>query len=111
MQYEAFSLYNRNFKLVKLSRMCIIASVTLASTKAFDRFTGNYKGLMWNENLNNNVTFKIYLKNFGKISDESIKTARKRRNFELHHEKTCLRGFQPGQTQTRLYSHRRWLDA
>ena len=26
-------------------------------------------------------------------------------------EKSCLRGFQPGPTQTRLYSHRRWLEA
>ena len=25
-------------------------------------------------------------------------------------EKTGLRGFQPGQAQTGLYSHRRWLD-
>ena len=25
--------------------------------------------------------------------------------------KTGLRGFQPGLTQTRLYSHRIWLDA
>ena len=31
--------------------------------------------------------------------------------FEPHHEKTCLRGFRPGPTQTRLYSHRRWLEA
>ena len=26
-------------------------------------------------------------------------------------EKTGLRGFRPGPTQTRLYSHRRWLEA
>ena len=26
-------------------------------------------------------------------------------------EKTGLRGFRPGPTQTGLYSHRRWLDA
>ena len=25
-------------------------------------------------------------------------------------EKTGLRGFRPGPTQTRLYSHRRWLE-
>ena len=31
--------------------------------------------------------------------------------FEPRHEKTCLRGFRPGQTQTRLYSHRRLLEA
>ena len=28
-----------------------------------------------------------------------------------HHEKSCLRGFQPWQTQTWLYKHRRWLEA
>ena len=27
------------------------------------------------------------------------------------HEKTNNLGFQPGPTQTRLYSHRRWLEA
>ena len=32
-------------------------------------------------------------------------------SFEPRHEKTCLRGFQPGPTQTRLYSHRSWLEA
>ena len=26
-------------------------------------------------------------------------------------EKTGLRGFRPGPTQTMLYSHRRWLEA
>ena len=31
--------------------------------------------------------------------------------YELRHEKTCLRGCQPGLTQTRLYTHVRWLDA
>ena len=31
--------------------------------------------------------------------------------IELCHEKTCLRGFWPGQKQTRLRSHRRWLEA
>ena len=31
--------------------------------------------------------------------------------FEPHHEKTCLWGFRPGPTQTKLYSHRRWLEA
>ena len=30
---------------------------------------------------------------------------------ELRYEKMCHRGFRPGATQTRLYSHRRWLDA
>ena len=27
------------------------------------------------------------------------------------HDKICLRGFRPGQTQTGLYSDRRWLEA
>ena len=30
---------------------------------------------------------------------------------EPHCEKTGLRGFRPGPTQTGLYSHRRWLEA
>ena len=31
--------------------------------------------------------------------------------FEPRCEKTVLRGFRPGPTQTGLYSHRRWLEA
>ena len=31
--------------------------------------------------------------------------------FEARCEKTGLRGFCPGPTQTRLYSYRRWLEA
>ena len=31
--------------------------------------------------------------------------------YEQRHEKTCLRGFRPGQKQTGLYIHRRWLEA
>ena len=31
--------------------------------------------------------------------------------IEPHCEKTILRGFRPGPTQTRLYSYRRWLEA
>ena len=31
--------------------------------------------------------------------------------FEPRSEKTGLRGFRPGLTQTGLYSHRRWLEA
>ena len=31
--------------------------------------------------------------------------------FEPRCEKTGLRGFRPGQTQTGLYNHRRWLNA
>ena len=31
--------------------------------------------------------------------------------FEPRSEKTGLRSFRPGPTQTRLYSHRRWLEA
>ena len=30
---------------------------------------------------------------------------------ELHLEKPCLQGFCQGLTQTRLYNHRRWLEA
>ena len=31
--------------------------------------------------------------------------------YEPRSEKTGLRGFRPGPTQTRLYRHRRWLEA
>ena len=31
--------------------------------------------------------------------------------YEPRSEKTGLRGFQPGPTQTGLYSYRRWLEA
>ena len=31
--------------------------------------------------------------------------------YEPRSEKTGLWGFRPGQTQTRLYSHRRWLES
>ena len=31
--------------------------------------------------------------------------------IEPRSEKTGLRGFRPGPIQTRLYSHRRWLEA
>ena len=33
------------------------------------------------------------------------------RQYEPRSEKTGLRGFRPGPIQTRLYSHRRWLEA
>ena len=32
------------------------------------------------------------------------------KTYEPRRQKTGLRGFQPGPTQTRLYSHRRWLE-
>ena len=31
--------------------------------------------------------------------------------YEPRSEKTGLRGFRPGPTQTGLYSHRKWLEA
>ena len=31
--------------------------------------------------------------------------------YEPRRENTCLWGFRPGATQTRLYNHRRWLEA
>ena len=31
--------------------------------------------------------------------------------YEPQCEKTCLRGFRPGPTQSRLYNHTRWLEA
>ena len=31
--------------------------------------------------------------------------------YQSHHEKTSIRGFRPGSTQSGMYSHRRWLEA
>ena len=52
------------------------------------------------------------------METESVRTAEKYTSITkdtgtvwLHHEKTCFRSFQPDQTQTELYSHRRWLKA
>ena len=42
---------------------------------------------------------------------DSFKTGNTRTIIESRSEKTGLRGFRPGLTQTRLYSHRRWLEA
>ena len=33
------------------------------------------------------------------------------RLYEPRSEKTGLRGFRPGPIQTKLYSHRRWIEA
>ena len=41
---------------------------------------------------------------------DCAKIPRQSRN-EPRYEKTGLRGFRPGLTQTRLYSYRRWLEA
>ena len=41
----------------------------------------------------------------------SLGTETESRLFEPVHEKTNNLGFRPGPTQTRLYSHRRWLEA
>ena len=40
---------------------------------------------------------------------ERDKLNQKKKNYELHLEKICFRGYQPCPTQTRLYCHRRWL--
>ena len=45
-------------------------------------------------------------------SDQSIRCQHPNKNInEPRCEKTGLRGFRPGPTQTGLYSHRRWLEA
>ena len=46
--------------------------------------------------------FEVYF-----IENSSTTVARN----EPHSEKTGLRGFRPGPTQTRLYDHSRWLEA
>ena len=41
----------------------------------------------------------------GPLDASCLPSARKRISFEPRQEKTCLRGFRPGKTQTGLYSH------
>ena len=45
------------------------------------------------------------------IGDEPASGKQKNRCNEPRCEKTGLRGFRPGRTQTRLYIYRRWLEA
>ena len=45
------------------------------------------------------------------IKQSSLKRLNERSKYEQGHEKTCLPGFQPGPTQTKLYSNRRLLEA
>ena len=45
------------------------------------------------------------------IPAESVNTYVVITLFEPRCEKSGLRGFRPGPTQTGLYSHRRWLEA
>ena len=52
------------------------------------------------DNLKNNMT-KVFDYALGKISTIN----------EMCHEKTCLQGLRPSQTQTGLYNNRRWLEA
>ena len=42
---------------------------------------------------------------------QQLKTSYASALFEPRSEKTGLRGFRPGPTQTGLYNHRRWLEA
>ena len=44
------------------------------------------------------------------VSFGAVVTLCLRRVYEPRSEKAGLRGFRPGPTQTRLYSHRRWLE-
>ena len=39
------------------------------------------------------------------------RSAWKKVRYEPRREKSWLRGFRPGPTQTRLYNHRRWVEA
>ena len=42
---------------------------------------------------------------------KSFDNALGKSRYEPLCEKTGLQGFRPGRTQTRLYNHRRWLEA
>ena len=51
------------------------------------------------------------LKKDAKLKAETTYCIHSRWIFESHREKTCLQSFRPGPTQTRLYNHRRSLEA
>ena len=44
------------------------------------------------------------------IMDETVKSSSSSLQIEPRCEKTGLRGFRPGPTQTRLCNHSRWLE-
>ena len=56
-------------------------------------------------NLNKHELYR-FIRMYIEISDQMHGQA----EYEPRCEKTGLQGFQPGQTQTGLYSHRRWLE-
>ena len=56
--------------------------------------------------------FFIILEFYGQVNNKVMSSLPHRKlSVEPRSEKTSLRGFRPGPTQTGLYSHRRWLEA
>ena len=46
------------------------------------------------------------------VEEASVHRIKSPQNLlEPRHERTCLRGFRQGPTQSGLYSHRRWQEA
>ena len=68
-----------------------------------------------NENMIINELIREYLEfNKYKYSASVLVAGRCDSSIDIYEprcEKTGLRGFRPGPTQTRLYSHTRWLEA
>ena len=71
---------------------------------------GNEIGLLWRNDKINSFHYHqmctlvcLCLESKGPVNNSHI--------YEPRYEKTGLRGFRPGPTQTGLYSHRRWLEA
>ena len=66
--------------------------------------------LIVNQIINQMVIFR-HIPDTCRIRNVSIHIKTKLDLFKTRCEKTGLRGFRPGPTQTGLYSHRRWIEA
>ena len=61
-------------------------------------------------NIVRGILLKRVFSHFPKMEDNSDNNTIRIPIFEPRCEKTGLRGFRPGPTQTGLYSHSRWLE-
>ena len=55
--------------------------------------------------------FSFWSNLFVPCQKKILSSLRCKLTHEPRYEKTCLRGFRPGRTQTGLYNHRRWPEA
>ena len=74
--------------------------------------TGMFEMEPMNElKIGDGVQLKTILKSLDPENEPTIWYAQVRKTIEPRCEKTGLRGFRPGPTQTGLYNHKRWLEA